>query len=204
MSAALISESLIPKKTARAFRLLRGQVLRIIAVEGKQVGDLYLLNTDDPRERFSAVFSAAANDRSTRKASALFSGPPYFRPMVLIENDAHGVHWLGGRCNAPLYESMGAPGHANCHDNIVAALAPLGIQAHEIPIDTFNIFMNVQYSDDGSFHFRPPVIERGDFVDFRATINLTVAVSACPNEGELRGEINDGIAKSLKIEIYQG
>ena len=204
MSAALISESLIPKKTARAFRLLRGQVLRIIAVEGKQVGDLYLLNADDRHERFSAIFSAAANGRSNRKASTLFSGPPYFRPLVVIENDLHGVHWLGGRCNAPLYESMGAPGHANCHDNIVASLAPLGIEPHEILIDTFNIFMNVHYSDDGSFDFRPPVINQGDIVDFRAAMNLTVALSACPNEGELRGEINDGMAKSLKIEIYQG
>jgi uncharacterized protein YcgI (DUF1989 family) len=46
------------------------------------------------------------------------------------------------------------------------------------------------------------VIERGDYIDFRARMDVLVSISACPNEGELRGEINDYVAKPLGADIY--
>ena len=39
--------------------------------------------------------------------------------------------------------SLGAQGHRNCHENIVGALRPLGVQEHEVPLDTFNVCMVV-------------------------------------------------------------
>ena len=45
------------------------------------------------------------------------------------------------------------------------------------------------------------MIGAGDFIDLRARMDLLVAVSACPNEGDLLGEINDCVAKPLKIEV---
>ncbi len=203
-AGALISETIIPKAEGHAFEVKRGQVLRVIAIEGKQVGDMTLLSLNDHRERFSAIFTPAMNGRSLRRADALYSGPPFSNVMVNVENDSHGVHWLGGRCNRLLYEALGAPGHRNCHDNIVESLAPYGIAEHDVPLDTFNIFMAVDTDAECTFTFRPPVIEKGDFIDFRAAMDVLVAISACPNEGELRGEINDYVAKPLKVEILQG
>jgi uncharacterized protein YcgI (DUF1989 family) len=46
---------------------------------------------------------------------------------------------------------------------------------------------------------RPPVAEKGDYVDFRAEMDLLVAISACPTESE----INDYAGKPLKVEIRQ-
>ena len=121
--------------------------------------------------------------------------------MCDVEDDIHGAHWIGGRCNPALYASLGAQGHRNCHDNIVGALRPLGELEHEVPLDTFNVFMVVDYFPDGAYRFRPPMIEAGDFIDLRARMDLLVAASACPNEGDLLGEINDYVAKPLKIEV---
>ena len=64
--------------------------------------------------------------------------------------------------------------------------------------------MVVDYNSDGIFRFRPPVIEKGDFIDFRALIDVLVTVSACPNEGQLAEEINDYEAKPLKVEVLDG
>ena len=202
MPATLLTETIIPKAEGRAFEVRAGQVLRLIAIEGKQVGDLTALNLNDLREKFSAILTPAMNGRSLRRADTLYSGPPFFRAMLDVEHDTHGVHWIGGRCNRMLYEAMGAAGHRNCHDNITEALAPYGIQPYDVPLDTFNVFMAVDTDADCTFSFRPPVIEKGDYIDFRARIDCLVAVSACPNEGELRGEINDYVAKPLKAEIY--
>ena len=201
MPEALVSDTIIPKAEGRAFELLTGQVLRVIAFEGKQVGDLTALNLHDFREAFSAILTPAMNERSLRRADTLYSGMPWARPMLDVEHDTHGVHWLGGRCNRMLYEAMGAPGHRNCHDNIVEALGAYGIEPHDVPLDTFNIFMAVDVDENGSFTFRPPVIDKGDYIDFRARMDCLVAISACPNEGDLRGEINDYVAKPLQVQI---
>jgi uncharacterized protein YcgI (DUF1989 family) len=204
VAGEVISETIIPRTEGRAFELCEGQVLRVIAIDGKQVGDLYAVNLGDPYERLSAVATQSMNDRSVRHIKRLVSGPPYFRPMLEIESDTHGVHWVGGRCNRLLYEAMGAPDHRNCHDNILAALAPHGIPERDVPLDTLNIFMNVAYDREGTFTFASPVIQQGDFVDFRAAMDLLVALSACPNEGELRGEINDYVSQRLLVEVREG
>jgi uncharacterized protein YcgI (DUF1989 family) len=204
LAGALINETVIPKMEGRAFELRAGQVLRVMAIEGKQVGDLTALSLNDHREHFSAIFTPAMNGRSLRRADRLYSGPPHFNAMLDVEHDTHGVHWLGGRCNRMLYEGLGAPGHRNCHDNIVEALAAHGVSELDVPIDTFNIFMAVDTHPDGTFSFGPPVIEQGDYIDFRAIMDTLIAISACPNEGELRGEINDYVAKPLKVEIREG
>jgi uncharacterized protein YcgI (DUF1989 family) len=202
MPSQLLSETVIPRAEGRAFELRAGQALRLIAIDGKQVGDLTAWALHNHDETLSVIFSTSMNDRSVSNVKKLFSGPPHFNEMLAIENDAHGVHWLGGRCNRFLYEAMGAPGHRNCHDNILESVAPFGVDAAHAPLDTLNVFMNVVYEPRGSFSFAPPVIDKGDFVDFRAAMDVLVAISACPNEGDLRGEINDGVAKPLKVEIY--
>ena len=110
MTGAWIRSTVIPKAEGRAFELSPGQVLRVTAIEGKQVGDLTVLNLHDYRERFSAIFTPAMNGRSLRRADHLYSGPPFFNAMLDVEHDTHGVHWIGGRCNRLLYEALGAAG----------------------------------------------------------------------------------------------
>jgi uncharacterized protein YcgI (DUF1989 family) len=202
MTSQLLIETVIPHAEGRAFELRAGQVLRLIAIDGKQVGDLAAWALDNHDETLSVIFSTTMNGRSTGNVQTLFSGPPFFNPMLTIASDSHGVHWLGGRCNRFIYEAMGAPGHRNCHDNILEATAPFGVDPAHVTLDTLNVFMNVIYEPRGSFSFAPPVIEKGDFVDFHASMDLLIAVSACPNEGDFGGEINDGVAKPLKVEIY--
>jgi uncharacterized protein YcgI (DUF1989 family) len=202
MAGRPIVESLIPRMEGRAFEMRTGQVLRLVAVEGKQVGDLTAWNLNDHDEQMNVIFSTTMNDRSVSHVRRVFSGAPYFNEMLTIENDNHGVHWLGGRCNRFLYQAMGAPDHRNCHDNILEAVAPHALTERQVQLDTLNVFMNVVYEPGGTFTFEPPIIERGDYVDFRASMDLLVAISACPNEGDLRGEINDYVAKPLKVEIY--
>jgi uncharacterized protein YcgI (DUF1989 family) len=201
MAANLIAEELIPRMHARTFELRAGHVLRLIAIEGKQVGDLTAWNLHDHDEQMNVIFSTTMNDRSVSRVRRVFSGAPYFNEMLSLESDNHGVHWLGGRCNRFLYQAMGAPDHRNCHDNILEAVASRDLTERQVQLDTLNVFMNVVYEPGGTFTFAPPVIDRGDHVDFRASMDLLVAISACPNEGELRGEINDYVAKPLKVEI---
>ena len=202
MANSPIREVFIPPMEGRSFELGAGQMLRLIAIEGKQVGDLTAWNLHNHDEQMSVIFSTAMNNRSVSHVHRIFSGAPYFNEMFVLENDTYGVHWLGGRCNRFLYQAMGAPEHRNCHDNILEAVESHNLTERQVQLDTLNVFMKVLYEPSGTFTFAPPVIESGDYVDFRAVMDILVAISACPNEGDLRGEINDYVAKSLKVEIY--
>jgi uncharacterized protein YcgI (DUF1989 family) len=199
MSDKLVSELVIPRCEGRAFEVLQGQLFRVIAIEGKQVGDMTLLNLHDFKEHFNAPISCSMNGRTFRRVKNLYSGPPYFNPMLTTVEDKHGVHWVHGRCNRRMYERLGITNLRNCHDNIVEALQPYGIPQHEVPFDTMNIFMVVDVDSDCRYTFRPPLIEKGDYIAYRAEMDVLVAISACPEAGE----VNGNVPKPLKVEIRQ-
>jgi uncharacterized protein YcgI (DUF1989 family) len=197
MSETLVRELVIPRCEGRAFEVLKGQLFRVIAIEGKQVGDMTLLNLHDFKERFNAPISCSMNGRTFRRVKNLYSGPPYFNLMLTTVEDKHGVHWVHGRCNRRMYERLGITNLRNCHDNIVEALRPYGIPEHEVPFDTMNIFMVVDVDSEGRYTFRPPLIEKGDYIEYRAEMDVLVAISACPEVGD----VNDNVPKPLKVEI---
>ncbi len=201
MASDLVRAFTIPKCEGRSFEITKGQIFRVIAAEGKQVGDMTLLNLQDFNEKFNVPVTCKLNDRSLKRASKLYSGPPYFNTMLTVVDDKLGIHWLHGRCTRHTYQlRFGVENHANCHDNIVGSLKPFGIPEHAIPFDTFNIFMVVNVDENGYYTFGRPLIEQGDYIDFRAEMDLLVAISACPAEDE----VNDYAPKSLNVEIRQG
>ncbi len=99
-----------------------------------------------------------------------------------------------------MYELVhGIENHPNCHDNIAEVLGAYGISEYDVPLGTFNIFMNGRFDEEGRYFFDPPLIEKGDSVDFLAEMDLLVAISACPDD---LSTINDFTPKPLKVEIF--
>ena len=196
----IVNEFIIPRCEASAFEVSKGQVLRVIAIEGKQVGDMTALSLHDHREKFSSIVTNSANDRSFIKATKLYSGPPGLNVMLTVVDDKVGMHWIHGRCTKQMYKLLhGLEDHRNCHDNIVESLRPYGISEQEVPFDTFNIFMTGHVDENGHYTFAPPLAEKGDYIDFLAEMDLLVAISACPQDIT---SVNDFSPKPLKIEIW--
>lgn len=194
----LINEFIIPRCEGRAFEVRKGETLRVIAIAGKQVADLTAICRSDFRETFSSHITAGLNGASLRNATTLYSRPPFFNPMLTLTDDKFGVHWIHGRCTRKWDGKQRNAGiEANCHDNIVGALKPYGLDEYMVPLDTFNVFMVVDFDRNCHYSFRPPLIEKGDYVDFRAEMDQLVAISACPGNNI----INDNAPKPLKVEI---
>jgi uncharacterized protein YcgI (DUF1989 family) len=80
MAASLRDSFVIPARTARAFIVERGQVLRIEMIEGKQVGDCAFFNADDRREVFhvgqSWALNVAAKTGTAKSFKHFYSKPP--------------------------------------------------------------------------------------------------------------------------------
>lgn len=69
--------------------------------------------------------------------------------------------------------------HANCHDNLCAAIRELGLDPAPWP-NAFNFFMNVNIGADGKMSFSPPPSRAGDYFEVRAKMDLAIALSASP------------------------
>jgi uncharacterized protein YcgI (DUF1989 family) len=201
MAKKIVNELIIPKGEGKAFEVLKGRVFRVIDLEGKQVGDMTLLNLRDFREKFSSQVTVATNGMSFKKAEKLYSGPPGMNVMARVIEDKVGTHWIHGRCTRLYYQTYhGTDDHRSCQQNIADALNPYGLSEYDVPFGTFNIFMNVEVDKDCHFKFHPPLSKKGDYIDFLAEMDILVAISACP---ETETVVNEYAIKPLKVEIYQ-
>jgi len=170
----------IPPRSGTAFRLNKGQRLRVIDPHGEQVSDLVAYNADDTGEVISS-------GRSLDYASKLFlsTGDLLYsnrsNVMLRIMEDTVGRHdFLLTPCSRDTFRIIygDADPHRGCFGNIAEALVPYGIGEDDIPT-AFNVFMNVVVAGDGTLTVEPPLSRAGDHVLFAAQQDLIVALTAC-------------------------
>ncbi len=202
----VIEEFVIPKCSSRAFVVKKGQVLRVIAHEGKQVADIRFLNATDYREQFSSWLSCSINRREgiggMKRLKKLYSNLPWQNVMLTVIDDKVGRHHLWGQCTAKSYEMQGKPGHANCADLFEECLKPYNLSMVDLDsASVFNVFMVVRYLDDdnGTYEYDRPACEKGDYIDFLAEMDVLVAATSCPSDNI----INDYEPKSMKYQVLE-
>lgn len=189
----------IPPSSGVAFRLRRGQRLRVIDPMGEQVSDLMAFVEGDLGEWLSSgrTFDYEETIRLTT-GHTLWSNRS--RPMLRIVDDTCGTHdFLLTPCSPEMYRLLyDLPedhAHPSCLVNLATHLAPFGVHRDQIPT-TFNIFMNVPVRPDGSLSVEPPTSQPGDSITFEALLDLVVGLTACASEGT-----NNGRLKPIDYQI---
>lgn len=176
----MVNQQVIPAGHGAALRLKRGEQLRLIDPHGGQSGDL-LAFSDDGAQRLS-------NGRTFDYSGKIYlsTGDVLWsdrsNPMLKIAADEVGRHdFLYSSCSIEMYRMQyGVTGyHANCYDNLCAAMRELGLEPEPLPT-AFNFFMNVDVEADGRLTIKPPKSRAGDSMILRAEMDLAVALSACP------------------------
>jgi len=178
-------------------KLARGAHIRLIDIEGGQTGDLMAFSLDG-RERLSNGRSFDYNGKLLLSTGDVLWSD-LSNPMLTIVADDVGRHdFLYASCSIEMYRMQyGVTGyHANCSDNLRAALRELGIEPDSVPTTAFNFFMNVEVQPDGRLKILPPKCRKGDSMVLRAEMDLAIAVTACP-----AGTCNDGPPRSLAFEV---
>lgn len=187
----------IGPRSGVAFRLRRGQTLRVIDPEGLQVSDLLAYNAADVRE-------AISNGRTFdyEETVALTAGNRLWsnrsNPMLAIVEDMVGRHdFLLTPCSDATFRHFypDQPVHRGCFGNLAEALEPYGVEPDMIPC-AFNLFMNVPVASDGRLRVDPPVSRPGDYVRLRAEMDLIVGLTACSAYAS-----NGGSFKPIHYEI---
>lgn len=197
----LVDEFVIPKKSGRAFKVIKGQILRVIAPQGPQVADLNAFNLHDYTEHFSASRTRSMEGIYVREGTKLYSNPGHEQVMMKVIRDPIGIHdTLGARCSSLLHKNkFGVEGYIGCHELLAEALTPHGLGAHNVH-DVVAIFMRREIDKAGNLVTLPPTVKAGDSIDLLAEMDLLVAVAACPSE---KIATNNYVAKSISIQIFK-
>jgi uncharacterized protein YcgI (DUF1989 family) len=173
----------IPARKGRAVALKAGQVLRIVNTHGHQVVDTWAFNAHDLKEFLSMEHMRAAINRIRPKpGDQLVTNKR--RPIVtLLEDTSPGVHdTFIAACDIYRFQGLGVTEyHENCTDNLLAAMAELGLTPPEVP-SPLNLWMNIPIMGDGSIDWKEPVSKPGDYVALKAEMDCIVAMSACPQD----------------------
>jgi uncharacterized protein YcgI (DUF1989 family) len=175
-----IAGTRIEPRSGVAFELKAGDGLTVFDPEGSQVSDLVAFVADDPRESLSNGRTFDYEETiGLGRGSRLWSNRS--RILLGIEEDTVGTHdFLLTPCSKATFSHFypDEPSHQGCFGNLSAALEPYGIEPDQIPT-AFNIFMNVPISASGTLEVLPPLSKPGDFIRFRANLDLIVGLTAC-------------------------
>lgn len=187
----------INKQSGAAFKLKKGQKLKVIDPKGEQVSDMVLFNAKDRREKISSG-KTLDFEESILIGEGNFLWSNRSRKMLEILKDTNGRNdFLLAPCSPETFEVMyNYDGyHPSCFENLYTSLEPYNINADDIP-NAFNIFMNVQFDAKGKLRVDPPLSKAGDYVLFEAKMDLIVGLTACSAE-----DSNNGTFKPIHYEI---
>lgn len=187
----------IEKQTGAAFKLKKGDRLKVVDPKGEQVSDMVLFNAEDKREKISSG-KTLDFEESILITQGDFLWSNRSNKMMEILEDTNGRNdFLLAPCSPETFKIMYGNNdyHPSCFENLYTNLDKFGIEPDEIPT-AFNIFMNVQFDEKGKLSVDPPLSKAGDFVLFEAKMDLIVGLTACSAE-----DSNGGSFKPIHFEI---
>jgi uncharacterized protein YcgI (DUF1989 family) len=190
----------IPARSARAFGVAKGQLIKVIDVQGKQVADFFAFNDHDRSEVLSPTYTRSAlGSLFLREGKALYSNRR--RPLLMALEDPVKRHdLLFAACDPARYREYGIEDHASCQVNVLSSLKTVGFTPAEFP-HPVNLFQNVEVKGDGSLAIHEPVSKSGDYILLRALEGLLVVVSACPQD---QNACNGWNPTDVMVEIHEG
>lgn len=173
----------ISPQTGTEFTIKEGQFLKIICPEGEQVADLVAYRLGDTSEFISNgktldyeenIYLSTGNKIYSNKSAV----------MLEIVEDTCGKHdfLLAPCCSQTFKKIYGfTHKHPSCRENLHMHLHKYGLSEAGIPT-AFNVFMNVEVNNEGKIKVLPPVARPGDYIVFKAGMDMIIGLTACSAE----------------------
>ncbi len=178
--AAIGEDTVVPPCEPWSARIRKGDVLRLIDLEGQQAVDFLCYAADDPAERYNAANTMKLNKSIyVGKGAVLWSVRA--RPMMTIIEDSCGSHdTIYGCCSVELDKlRYGKTKTRGCLSNFESEMARHGLGPRDI-VPNVNFFMYVPVAADGALAIAEGRSKPGDYVELRAEMEVLVVISNCP------------------------
>ena len=180
--------------------LKKGQMMRIVDLEGKQAVDFLCYNAHNYEDRYAAADTMKINQRGIFLSTGTVLYSVGLTPLFTIVADTCGKHdTIGGCCSAALNTFRYGVGYQhNCRDNFLAELKKYGMGPKDIPANV-NFLMYVPVGENGEMDMGPSISKPGDYVDLRADSDVLAVISNCP---QMNNPVNDYNPTPIRICIW--
>jgi urea carboxylase-associated protein 1 len=193
-------DEVIPARAGWSRTLTRGQVLRIVDLEGRQAVDFLCYSAADPEDRYAAADTMKINGSIfIRKGTVLYSVD--CNPMFTVVEDSCGFHdTIGGCCSSALNRRRyNKPDDPSCRQNFLDQLRRYGMGRRDM-VANLNFFMYVPVGKDGAMDMGPSISKPGDYIDLRAEMDVLAVISNCP---QVNNPVNDYKPTPVRAIVYQ-
>lgn len=190
--------TIVPARECRVVTVRAGDQVRVVDLEGGQVGDVFAFTTADPHEFHSASHTRAHVSRLFPAVGEQFLTNRR-RPILALTADTSPGHhdMLIAACDPERYLALGAEAHPSCAGSLQEAMRRHGLPFETVP-QPINVFMNIPVDGQDRLSWLAARSGAGDAITFEALLDCHVAVSACPQD---LNAINGETPTPLAIDI---
>jgi urea carboxylase-associated protein 1 len=176
----ILLDEVVPPGRPWGHHVAKGEMLRLIDLEGQQAVDFLCYDAQDPSDRYNSMNTIKVQGKLfVDKSTVLYSdlGKALF---TVVEDSCGGHDTIYGCCSeANNFLRYGVRGTPSCFANFVEILARFKLDRSYV-VSNVNFFMSVPVSGDGiavsvDSHSKP-----GSFVDLRAERDVLAVLSNCP------------------------
>ncbi len=166
-----------------ALRLAAGDRLRVINLPGSQVVDTWAFVDGTSPEHLSMEHCREVLQRIVFEPGDILVTNRYRSVLEIVADTSPGGHdTLIAACSRQMYIRAGAGAdHANCADNLAAALDDHGLAFAFTPAP-WNLFMLAPVRDGRTIDYVRPTSRPGDAVELAALTDCLMVFSACPDD----------------------
>ena len=177
---AITYDFVVPARQPWSRVIKRGEVLRLIDLEGQQAVDFLCYNAEDLGDRYNSMNTVKVQGNSyVGKGTVLYSDAGM--PLFTVIEDTLGRHdTVYGCCSNPNnYLRYRVRTTESCYSNFLTELAKHGLDRSAI-VSNVNFFMQVPIEADGAAGVAADVSPPGSYVDLRAEMDVLAVLSNCP------------------------
>ena len=176
----VLIDEIVPAGRPWGHVLRRGEILRLVDLEGQQAVDFLCFDAADPGDRYSATNTIKVQGNIYIGSGTVLYSDRGAALMTIVADNCGRHDTIYGCCseanNSLRYGVRDTP---NCYANFREILARFGLDERSI-VGNVNFFMSVPVLPDGSAGVADGISQPGSHVDLRAEREVIAVLSNCP------------------------
>ncbi len=201
--AKAVRGDVVPAGEGWLGRVERGQVIRIVDLEGNQAVDTLFFSASDPGERYSAVDTIRTQGSLYLTTGSVLVSTAGARMLTIVADTCGRHDTIGGACssesNTVRYGQQTKFMHS-CRDTflLTASRSRLALSRRDLTAN-INFFMNVPVTPDGGLTFADGISAGGKYVELRADSDVLFLFSNCP---QLNNPCNAYNPTPIRVHVW--
>jgi urea carboxylase-associated protein 1 len=196
----VVLDEVVPAGGPWGHLVRRGEILRLVDLEGQQAVDFLCFDAVDPGDRYSATNTVKVQGSIYIETGTVLYSDRGTALFTLITDTCGRHDTIYGCCSeANNFLRYGVRDTPNCYANFREILARFGLDERSI-VGNVNFFMSVPVMPDGGAGVADGVSQPGSHVELRAERDVLAVLSNCP---QMHNPCNGYNPTPIRVVIYQ-